>query len=204
MTAVPSATVLNGDSSAMRSKPTALPPDFPAIPGRLRRPDQWLLWRSSPRDGKWTKEPICARSGRLASTSDPDTWSTFAEVEQAYIARMGNADGIGVVLGGGIVGIDLDGCRDAEGNLTPAAQAIVGRFGSFTEISPSGTGVHIYILGKKPGPSCRVAGPDFKQIEIYDAGRYFAVTGHLWARVGRQSGGSAIRARRVPPRVVPA
>jgi len=54
------------------------------------------------------------------------------------------------------VGIDLDKCRNPEtGELEPEAQEIVRRMDSYTEVSPSGTGVHIYVIGTKPEGRCR-------------------------------------------------
>ena len=46
---------------------------------------------------------------------------------------------------------------------------------SYTEVSPSGTGLHIIIEGRLPGGGRK----DSKQdIEVYDRDRYFCVTGH--------------------------
>ncbi|MDA1196203.1 MAG: phage/plasmid primase, P4 family, partial [Planctomycetota bacterium] len=71
------------------------------------------------------------------------------------------------------VGIDLDGCLDPEtGQLAAWAARIVTLLDSYTEISPSGRGVHIFVCGVIPGPRRRV-GP----VEMYSSGRYFTVTG---------------------------
>jgi putative DNA primase/helicase len=72
-------------------------------------------------------------------------------------------------------GIDLDKCRDLEtGKINADAQKIIDDFASYTEISPSGKGVHIILNGKKPGPKCRK-----ENIEIYDTKRYFTFTGNV-------------------------
>jgi primase-polymerase (primpol)-like protein len=60
------------------------------------------------------------------------------------------ASGIGLVLGPlddgtCLAGIDLDNCRHND-SLTPWAQKIVDRFGTYTEISPSGSGVKLFFL----------------------------------------------------------
>jgi hypothetical protein len=60
------------------------------------------------------------------------------------------------------------------------AQEIVDRFKSYSEFSPSGEGVHILIRGALPPGRRRVG-----QIEMYDAGRYFTMTGHVLNGHGR-------------------
>jgi hypothetical protein len=72
-------------------------------------------------------------------------------------------------------GIDLDHCRAVKGTIGLEALDMIRRFASYTELSPSGTGAHILIKGKLYGPGNRT-----RNIEIYDSGRYFTVTGkHL-------------------------
>lgn len=101
------------------------------------------------------KAPINSKTGTSASTKDPRTWSTRA-VAEAHVARHGvkHASGIGVMLtalrhwsGWRLAAIDLDGCRGpVTGNLAPWAAPVVDRFGSYAEVSPSGTGVHVLFL----------------------------------------------------------
>jgi hypothetical protein len=70
------------------------------------------------------------------------------------------------------VGIDLDGCRDPDsGAVESWAQAVVERFPTYCEVSPSGTGVHLILEGTLP-PGGRKRGP----VECYESGRYFTVT----------------------------
>src|SRR5207244_2269479 len=88
----------------------------------------------------------------------------------------GKAAGPGIVLGDGLVGVDLDHCRDPEtGAIEPWALAIVKELASYTEASPSRTGVHVLAHGTLP-PGGRRKG----RVEMYAEGRYFTVTGqHL-------------------------
>ena len=89
-------------------KPEALTVQFDNIPQTLRDIPQWVCWRYENRDGKtWTKPP-CQTNGIHASSTDPQTWSTFEAVRGAY--EKGGFDGVGVVLTAnmGIVGIGLD------------------------------------------------------------------------------------------------
>ena len=85
--------------------------------------------------------------------------------------------GIGLALTKqtGIVGIDLDHCVE-NGIVNPWAAEIIEAVGGFAELSPSGSGVHIYIKGRLPFDGRRSGG-----IEIYSHNRYVTVTGH-WLR----------------------
>jgi putative DNA primase/helicase len=71
------------------------------------------------------------------------------------------------------VGIDLD---DTHGDEKAFAdqQHIYKEFDSYTELSPSGNGVHIIVKGKLPGPGRRRY-----FVELYDTDRYFTMTGNV-------------------------
>lgn len=147
------------------------------IPEMLRADPRWVGWKlTSPKNpgDKPRKLPIDPKTGRSASSTNPATWSTF--VEALKIAASRGLAGIGFVFtGSGLAGIDLDGCRDAiTGLIAPWAQKIVDRFASYTEVSPSKTGIHIIVRGKLPS-----RGRKRGSIEVYDTGRYFTVTGAL-------------------------
>ena len=73
------------------------------------------------------------------------------------------------------MGVDLDGCINPEtGEVTPAARALVDELDSYTEISPSGRGLHIFVEATLP-PGRRVAHD--LGIEMYGQGRFFTITG---------------------------
>jgi primase-polymerase (primpol)-like protein len=122
-----------------------------------------------------------------ASTTNPNHWSTFDVAEEAFL--FGVYDGVGFVFkkGGGIIGIDLDGCRNPDtGDIAPWAKKIIDQFNSYTEVSPSGTGIHIFVKGKLPtevsGWKKHFDHPEFvpskkPAIEIYQHSRYFTFTG---------------------------
>src|SRR5262249_56187652 len=81
--------------------------------------------------GDGSEPPGNGRSGGLASSTNPKTWSAFADALAAY--RRGGLDGVGLVLhrdreadGPGLVGIDLDHCRDRDtGVIAPWALAVI-------------------------------------------------------------------------------
>lgn len=85
-----------------------------------------------------------------------------------------------------ISGIDLDHCRDAgTGEIDAWAKTILDSVKSYSEISPSGEGVHIILKGQLPagvdGKRKELHGDGYRPkaaIEMYSAGRYFTMTGN--------------------------
>ena len=167
--------------SVCRQDKGVLAPRFETIPKGLSVRPRWGVWRAEPRDGKLTKRPF-SPTGIAASVSDPTTWGTYQQAVHAY--RTGAYDGVGIVLGfaaegdefvmgSPLSGLDLDGCVDpATRQLTSEAHDILVALNTYAEVSPSGTGVKAFVFGRwKPG---RHRAPG---VEIYDAGRYFTVTG---------------------------
>ena len=142
----------------------------------MRELRQWLVWRSEERDGKQTKIPYSPATGQRASSTTPETWAGYQEAVSA--AREHGYGGVGFVFTpeDGLCGVDLDGCLNPEtGEIEPWAQEVVEELDSYTEVSPSGTGVHILIRGELPAGRNRKG-----RFEAYDRGRYFTVTGkHL-------------------------
>lgn len=138
----------------------------------------WKLVVSA--EGKLTKRPYDIKTGRPASSTDPKTWTTFERAKAAYLK--GGYDGIGIMLSGNdpFTGIDLDGVRDpVTGKIVKWAQDIIDQLASYTEISPSGTGIHILIHATKPiGSPCSAVVRPGEKIEVYDHARFFTVTGN--------------------------
>jgi putative DNA primase/helicase len=160
--------------------------DYGAVPRELRDLDQWVLWKTARRDGKATKVPCQATAGAMnASSSDPTTWSDFdAAVDFASDPRNGAA-GIGFVFSkdDGYVGVDFDGCLEAGGIADWAAPWIKQlASGFYAEVSPSGNGLKFWLKGKLPGTGGKrkIEGRDHTGIEVYDKGRFFAVTGNAF------------------------
>ena len=96
----------------VRHQPPALPRvvvDFENIPSELKERPQWVCWRYIERDGKPTKCPFNARTGEMASSTDPSTWSTFDEAIAAW-RQDPRHEGIGFVFAADdpFCGVDLD------------------------------------------------------------------------------------------------
>jgi putative DNA primase/helicase len=154
--------------------PPALPVIIETIPVDLKACPQWVAWRYECRNGQWTKVPKHPHTGCNAKSDTPDTWGTF---ERALAcSRKHEMSGIGFVFSGGdaFAGVDLDTCRDpATGCLEPWGLKIIEELDSYTEVSPSNTGVKIFLRAKVPPGGNRKG-----WIECYDRQRYFTVTGH--------------------------
>ena len=142
------------------------------IPAVLKEKHQWVAWRMVMKQGKWTKVP-CQVSGKMASSTNRKTWNTFHNVLEAYNNGSG-FDGVGIVLTKdlGIVGHDIDNCVTEDGELNETADLIVMTLDTYTEYSPSGTGIRAFSIGTKPEGGCRKG-----NVEMYDSGRFLTVTG---------------------------
>lgn len=136
---------------------------------------QWVGWSWEERHGKRTKPPYNTRTGTLASSTDSTTWSTFADA----VAARSRFDGVGFVVTpeDPFCGVDLDHCIDDDGRVADWAQAIVDTLRSYTEITPSGRGLRIFVRAQLPGGGGRKRG----DVEIYDRARYFTVSGQRLA-----------------------
>lgn len=152
------------------------------IPSDLKETDRWVCWEEQMRDGKATKIPKSPVEGvEFASTDDSDTWSNFSDAIKTF--RTEEYDGIGFVFTteGNYVGVDLDDCRDPEtGEFEEWAIDVMETLDSFSEISPSGTGSHVIVKGGMPEGRKRRG-----DIEMYEDGRYFTVTGEVVSKQGR-------------------
>lgn len=137
----------------------------------------WVAYRlQAGRNGKTDKLPISPHMGTMASSTAPDTWGTY----QIAIDRA-EADGLagaGYVLtkSARVVGVDLDHCVQPDGNIEDRALQIVHQLNSYTEFSPSGTGLHIWCRGTLP-PGRRKN----SKIEMYDDAHFLTWTGNQLA-----------------------
>jgi hypothetical protein len=141
------------------------------VPDELKVGERWVCCDEE-------KVPLVATtSGAVyaASSTDPDTWRDYETALTAWRENEWSFTGIGRVIGVDeeYVGVDLDKCLDPEsGELSPWATEILNRLDSYSEVSPSGTGVKVWVRARalerahvKPG------------LEVYPRGRYFTVTG---------------------------
>ena len=143
------------------------------IPDELKQLNNWCVWKFENRNGKRTKIPFNAATGEFAKSNDKSTWSSY---ETAVNAE--GVDGIGFFFEPPYLGIDIDDIDDdlhrfKQGDkLDNIVSEFNEAFKSYTEVSPSGNGLHIIVKGKIPGSRRRKG-----NIEMYDSGRFFTMTG---------------------------
>jgi hypothetical protein len=161
---------------------------FSNIPEEMKLYLQWVVWRYEDRGVNTgiapTKVPYDAKTGELASVSDPNTWTSYVQAVDAYEAHKYHGIGFVFTRLDPYSGIDLDDVEKkvAAGVMTRAeADIIIQRhikvyeeFTSYAERSPSGSGLHIIVKGKVP------TGRRRSQIEIYSDKRYFTMTGDVY------------------------
>jgi len=133
------------------------------------------------KDGKTDKAPYRVVTGLpvvKADKTNPENWTTFEEAWGAY--ERGEVDAIGFVFtkGDSFFVVDCDHVIDREsGEIDQAAAEVVHALGSYTEISCSGTGVHVIGRGAKPeyaGCKSQKLGVG---VEVYDTNRFMVMTG---------------------------
>jgi putative DNA primase/helicase len=140
------------------------------VPDELKLGERWVTCDEH-------KAPLIAiKNGACfaAKSTDPDTWRSYETALATYLENEHIA-GVGRVIAAeeDYVGVDLDDCLDPDsGDLGPWARALVERLNSYAEISPSLTGVKIWIKAPEVTTAYKKPG-----LEIYPRGRYFTVTG---------------------------
>lgn len=124
-------------------------PDFDSIPEALKNHAKWMLWKAEPTKKNpniMGKVPYLA-NGLQGQLNNPKHYLTFDQVKRAY--KKGGFDGVGVVINSSdnLVCIDLDDIDDIK---MLDAEKHMWTLHSYTELSPSEKGLHIWIKGKKP------------------------------------------------------
>ena len=162
-------------------------PNFNTIPDALKDRNQWVLWRMVNRGGKEVKLPWSVYN-KAASTTDDSTWSSFECAVMRYDESYHAGVGFVFKAGGGLAGVDLDACRNPQvEQIADWALTYIEKANTYTEVSPSGTGVKMWLKTTKDfkGQNIKLDYPPIipggkkPGIEYYTHGRYFAVTGKV-------------------------
>lgn len=152
--------------------------DFLSFPDILKRSPLWVNFRFVERDGKTTKVPY-QPNGQPAESNNADTWSEFDRVIAACNTKL-KFDGIGCMISPPYCAVDFDHVRNKEtGEIEKWALDALTRLNTYTEVSPSGTGLHAWLYTDKPlplPPGDKRGGKKVGRIEIYSNWRYFTVT----------------------------
>ena len=117
-----------------------MPVNFVNIPDVLKQSASFCVWKMEKRSGRPTKVPYNPRTGAMARTNDPSTFTDFNTAMKSY--AIGGWDGIGYRVSEGIGAIDIDHCIREDGSLNDVAASILGIFpDAYFERSPSGSGL---------------------------------------------------------------
>ena len=147
------------------------------------------------------KPPVNPKNLYNASPTNPDHWTDY-ETAARNIGKPGKiyqngeliaeqpVEGVGLVLARPLTGIDFDHVRDPKtGEIQPFAKKIITELDSYTEISPSGTGLHILIFDeesedlagefKNIAPDGSISETGTAELDLYNHRRYFTLTENM-------------------------
>jgi putative DNA primase/helicase len=155
------------------------------IPELLKGQLNWGVWGvvGEPPKAPFQPNYLLRFTAVPAKSGVHETWGTFAAAVDCV--NKGLAKGIGYEFDGrpspagrGIYGIDLDHVISDGGAVTPEARAVVEGLNSYTEVSPSGHGLHIFVTADRADITRHRRQGGF--VEIYSNARYFTVTGNVY------------------------
>lgn len=191
------------------------------------------LWNAAKKAGRggFDKPPIDPHTLKDARVNDPATWADY-ETAAGNIGKQAthrdtkhkdeegnaptiraNVHGVGVVLTGGLCGVDFDDVIDDAGNVAPWAADIVKRLDTYTELSVSGRGLHSLLIcedllkaGQRfsghfylnaAGQVITEEARKVYELEIYaptGSGPYFTISGNVYHAAPIRRDGSAVLA----------
>lgn len=168
-----------------------------AMPAEMRDRPQWLLWRfiqkpdakkpakmpyyvngsprgwprGRPNDGKPTERQPQVDQGHELDRACLATLDQVIQRLQGSLQWAGA--GFAFLPGDGLIGIDVDGAIDpATGEMSTLCRTVVEACESYTELSPSGAGVHVIVKGET-----ETFKSDDIGLEVYCGRQYFTCTG---------------------------
>lgn len=149
------------------------------MPAAMRDLPQWHFWRLEEVEGRNGLQKVpyyvngAKRHGELGGEKDRRLLVSFDVVLERF-AKALHYTGVGFAFlqGDGLVGIDLDWKETHDGQPMPHHLQIVDGCDSYTEVTPSGKGVHVIVRGQ-----CESFKHDPVGVEVYCGGRYFTCTG---------------------------
>jgi hypothetical protein len=162
------------------------------FPDDLKGVAQWLTWKATEDGRKVPRAPYEHPDwpDKFVSAQDPDVWRDF-DTAADWSDKLGGY-GLAFTIRNRedypdeqFVLVDYDDARDPDtGEIHPVVREHTERADSYTDVSTSGTGVHIFCRGELPEGVKAIGAelPDDErfpgaEIEVYDSGRYSAMTG---------------------------
>lgn len=168
--------------------------NYDAIPQEMKECKNWVCWRYIN-----TKVPFYRDDDGIehsAAVNAPETWKGIDDTVATKTKY--DYDGIGYVFSKDthFAGVDIDHCV-IDGQANAEAQFIIDSLDSYTELSPSGSGIHIIVRKhegqafqhgvNQRGITINFKGRilNFEGIEAYTHDRFFTVTGNVYQGRGK-------------------
>jgi hypothetical protein len=151
---------------------------FDAIPVELKALRAWIAWKAELVKGVVTKVPYNPITGAKASSTNANTWNSCADV----LAALAGYNGPGLVLTqyDPYICIDLDN-KANNPNVASEIDQVYKWLDSYTEVSPSGLGLHVWVKASMPTGFLTFKG---RGIEVYSTSRYMTMTGNCIHKPG--------------------
>ena len=135
---------------------------------------RWVNWKLETVNGDLTKVPYNPHTKHKAKSNDQSTWGTYDEAKSSY-------ENVGILLyDKKLICIDIDHCIE-NGEVIHSMKREIEDFielsNSYTEISQSNTGLHIFMIIAEP---YHVIAKKHEPWEIYSSGRFMAVTENIY------------------------
>lgn len=150
-----------------------------AVPPGMRALRRWV--------GHRDKVPLRFDGAGRAKVDDERTWGDFEAALSFYRETYDDPQaGVGFVFaeGDGLVFVDLDHVLAPDGGTTVDGAALLRALqlkgvsnAAYVEVSPSGTGLHVFGLGRVPPGTRHRADVGASHVELYDRLHYSTVTG---------------------------
>lgn len=176
------------------------------VPGEILNRKQWTLWKIS---GD-RKIPLSI-TGDYASCTDPTTWTDFSTASRIFLKNSNICRGFNIATSDGLAGLDLDNVVAPDGSISETMTLFINHLATYTELSPSGKGLHCYFLYDLPHENRKVG-----NVELYFNKHFLSITGDIFqqrdrlakADVGAERILTALRPRRpllprIPMREIP-
>ena len=150
------------------------------VPNEIKAIHHWIHWKLEHSEGKERKLPVDP-NGRKIDVHNPKNWLTYQQAVDLLNPKIHSGTGF-VLTDSGYTGIDIDNCLEIPNDFSSLkewAKPLFDRIrGNYSEISPSGVGLKVWLKGDKPDWFNYTKLPIADgAIEIHDR-QYFTVTGN--------------------------
>ena len=145
------------------------------LPVELLELNRWMGLRFIPQKNKWTKPPVNVHTMTVGKASNCEHWATFGNVADKLSPDV-NVGFTLVIKGLSYIILDVDDCI-IEGRIKDSVRRMIEFFNSYTEISASGTGIHIIIKTDSIESAHSYDNLDYEQLGIEIKNSWCCLTG---------------------------